>query len=150
MNPDPKKYEILLVEDSPSDVLIIREALSEVVFNNNLVVVENGVAAVDYLSCRGSYKGSQRPDLILLDINLPKKNGREVLSEIKCDPNLKKIPVVVLTTSNSRSDIEDAYQLNANCYVVKPIDFEKFIQVVQSICNFWFNIVSLPTGEEGE
>ncbi len=150
MNPDPKKYEILLVEDSPSDVLIIREALSEVVFNNNLVVVEDGVAAVDYLSCRGSYKGSQRPDLILLDINLPKKNGREVLSEIKCDPNLKKIPVVVLTTSNSRSDIEDAYQLNANCYVVKPIDFEKFIQVVQSICNFWFNIVSLPTGEEGE
>ncbi len=150
MNPDPKKYEILLVEDSPSDVLIIREALSEVVFNNNLVVVENGVAAVDYLSCRGSYKGSQRPDLILLDINLPKKNGREVLSEIKCDPNLKKIPVVVLTTSNSRSDIEDAYQLNANCYVVKPIDFDKFIEVVQSICNFWFNIVSLPTGEEGE
>ena len=108
------------------------------------------MAAVDYLSCRGSYKGSPRPDLILLDINLPKKNGREVLSEIKCDPNLKKIPVVVLTTSNSRSDIEDAYQLNANCYVVKPIDFEKFIQVVQSICNFWFNIVSLPTGEEGE
>jgi len=120
-----------------------------VVFNNNLVVVDDGVAAVDYLYSRGSYKGFPLPDLILLDINLPKKNGREVLSEIKCNPYLKKIPVVVLTTSNSRNDIEDAYQLNANCYVVKPIDFEKFIEVVQSICNFWFNIVSLPAGEEG-
>lgn len=149
MNQDPKIFDILLVEDSPSDVLIIREALSEVDINNNLIVVEDGVAAVDYLYQRGLFAGSQRPDLILLDINLPRKNGREVLVEIKSDLDLKKIPVVVLTTSNSYKDIEDAYQLNANCYVVKPIDIDNFIEVVQSIRNFWFNIVSLPTGAEG-
>ena len=139
-----KPIEILLVEDSPADILITREAFADAKLLNTLHVVEDGVKALEFLRREGSYASSPRPDLILLDLNLPRKNGREVLAEIKGDSEFKSIPVVILTTSNADEDILKAYDLHANCYVVKPVGFDNFLKAVQSIQNFWFSIVVLP------
>ena len=140
----PKHIEILLVEDSPADVLLTREAFEQNKILNSLHVAEDGVQAMDFLHKRGAYASAPRPDLILLDLNLPRKNGREVLAEIKTDPELRKIPIVVLTTSSAEEDILKAYDLNANCYVVKPVGFDNFMEAIQSIRHFWFSIVTLP------
>ncbi len=136
--------EILLVEDSPSDVLMTREALAGAKLLNNLHVVEDGVEAIEFLRNRGRHATAPRPHLILLDLNLPKKSGREVLSEIKSDPGLKMIPVVVLTTSKAEEDVLQSYGLHANCYVTKPVEFSSFATVIQSIEKFWFSVVTLP------
>ncbi len=143
----PKSIEILLVEDSPTDVLIAREALAEARIINTIHVTEDGVEAMQFLRREGQYTNAVRPDLILLDLNLPRKNGREVLAEVKSDELLKSIPVVVLTTSEAEEDVLRSYDLHANCYVVKPVGFENFVNAVRSISDFWFNIVTLPTGE---
>lgn len=139
-----KPIEMLLVEDSPADVLITREALTQAKVWNVMHVVEDGVEAMAFLHREGAYKAAPRPDLIVLDLNLPRKNGREVLAEIKSDPALATIPVVVLTTSKADEDIFRAYDLHANCYVVKPLDFGNFVEVVRSIEHFWLSIVTLP------
>jgi CheY-like chemotaxis protein len=145
MRPDAlKPVEILLVEDSPTDVLLAKEALAYSKIVNNLHTASDGVEAIAFLRREGKYKDAPRPGLILLDLNLPKKDGREVLSDIKTDEKLKRIPVVVLTTSKSEADILKAYGLHANCYIVKPVDFEKFAEVVRNIENFWFSVVTLP------
>ena len=140
-----KPIEILLVEDSPADVIITQEAFREARLLNEIHVVEDGVQAMEFMRRQGNYASAPRPDLILLDLNLPRKSGREVLAEIKNDPQLKSIPVVVLTTSSADEDILKAYDLHANCYVVKPVGFENFLKAVQSIRNFWFSVVSLPS-----
>jgi two-component system, chemotaxis family, response regulator Rcp1 len=142
-----KPIEILLVEDSPADVLIAREALGEAKLLNTIHVAEDGVEAMDFLCKRGKFASAPRPDLILLDLNLPRKSGREVLEEIKADKSLKSIPVVVLTTSSAEEDILRSYDLHANCYVVKPVEFDSFVKAVQSIQHFWFSIVTLPHKE---
>ena len=139
-----KPIEILLVEDNPGDVRLTMEALKENKVSNNLHVVSDGVAALKFLNREETYVDVPRPDLILLDLNLPKKDGREVLAEIKSDDTLRRIPVVVLTTSQAEEDISKAYDLYANCYVTKPVDLEKFITVVKSIEDFWVTIVKLP------
>jgi chemotaxis family two-component system response regulator Rcp1 len=139
-----KPVEILLVEDNPGDVRLTIEGLKEGKVNNNLYVVEDGVEAIAFLRREGKYSEAVRPDLILLDLNLPKKDGREVLTEIKADKDLRTIPVVVLTTSEAEQDILKAYTLHANCYITKPVDLEQFISVVSSIEDFWFTIVKLP------
>lgn len=136
--------EILLVEDNPADVRLTKEALKEAKVRNNLSVVEDGVEAMEFLSQQGKYADAPRPDLILLDLNLPKKDGREVLEEIKQDSSLKRIPVVVLTTSQAEEDILRTYNLHANCYVTKPVDLDQFITIVKSIEDFWLTIVKLP------
>lgn len=139
-----KPIEILLVEDSPSDAALTREALEAGKIANNLNHVVNGVAAMEYLRRQGKFAKAPRPDLIMLDLNLPRKDGREVLRELKDDPSLKIIPVIVLTTSHSDEDILRSYELNANCYITKPVDFQHFIDVVKSIENFWLSVVTLP------
>jgi len=136
--------EILLVEDNPGDVRLTIEGLKEGKVKNNLHVVGDGVEALAFLRKEGKYGDAVRPDLILLDWNLPKKNGREVLTEIKEDEVLRHIPVVVLTTSKAEQDILKAYSLHANCYITKPVDLDQFIAVVESIEDFWFTIVKLP------
>ncbi|WP_028583115.1 response regulator [Desulfogranum mediterraneum] len=136
--------EILLVEDNPGDVRLTVEGLKEGKVKNNLHVVADGVEALAFLRKEGQYGDAIRPDLILLDLNLPKKDGREVLTEIKSDPDLAHIPVVVLTTSKAEQDILKAYSLHANCYITKPVDLDQFISVVESIEDFWFTIVKLP------
>jgi chemotaxis family two-component system response regulator Rcp1 len=136
---------ILLVEDNPGDVRLTKEALKEAKVRNSLSVVEDGVAAMNFLRCEGEYADVERPDLILLDLNLPKKDGREVLEEIKRDPALKRIPIVVLTTSRAEQDILQSYDLHANCYVTKPVDLDQFINIVKSIEDFWLTIVRLPS-----
>jgi CheY-like chemotaxis protein len=136
--------EILLIEDNPGDVRLTIEALKEGKIINNLNVVYDGIEAIKYLRKRGKYENKPRPELILLDLNLPKKDGREVLAEIKQDDDLKRIPVVILTTSNAEEDILKTYQLHANCYISKPVDMEQFIKVVKSVGDFWFSIVKLP------
>lgn len=141
----PRFIEILLVEDSPADILLTREAFKNNKIVNEIHVAENGIQALDFLYRRGKYASAPRPDLILLDLNLPRKNGREVLAEIKSDPGLRAIPVVVLTTSSDDEDILKAYNLNANCYVVKPVGFENFMKAMQSIRHFWFSVVALPS-----
>jgi len=141
----PKYIEILLVEDSPADVLITQEAFHEARLLNEIHVVEDGAQAMEFLRRKGAYASAPRPDLILLDLNLPRKNGREVLAEIKADEELRSIPVIVLTTSSAEEDILRAYDLHANCYVVKPVGFENFLKAVQSIRNFWFSVVALPS-----
>ena len=147
MNPhELKPVDILLVEDSPTDVLLAREALESSRIVNNLHIVSNGVDAIRFLRREEKYTAAPRPGLILLDLNLPKKDGREVLAEIKSDEALKRIPVVVLTTSKSEADILKAYGLHANCCIVKPVDFEKFAEVVKNIESFWFAVVTLPGG----
>jgi CheY-like chemotaxis protein len=141
---ETKPIEILLVEDSPSDTALTIEALKVGKIVNNLNCVEDGVEAMDYLRRRGKYANAVRPDLIMLDLNLPRKDGREVLKEMKSDPALKTIPVIVLTTSNSDRDVLQSYEFNANCYIIKPVDFEHFIKVVRSVENFWLTVVTLP------
>jgi len=138
--------EILLVEDNQADVRLTVEALKESKVRNRLWVVEDGVDALDFLHQRGRHADAPRPDMILLDLNLPRKDGRQVLEEIKADPSLRKIPVVVLTTSSSGEDVLRAYDLHANCYITKPVDFERFMQVVRSIEGFWLTVVKLPNG----
>ena len=136
--------EILLVEDNPGDVRLTKEALKEGRFANLINVAVDGFEAMAFLRREGKYANASRPDLILLDLNLPKKNGREVLAEIKADSDLKRIPVVVLTSSQAEKDIVATYNLHANCYITKPVDFEQFICVVRSIEDFWFAVVKLP------
>lgn len=140
----PRFIEILLVEDSPADILLTREAFKNNKLVNEIHVVEDGIQAMDFLYRRGKHASAPRPDLILLDLNLPRKNGREVLAEIKADEDLRSIPIVVLTTSDDDEDILKAYNLNANCYVVKPVGFENFMKAMQSIRHFWFSVVTLP------
>lgn len=139
-----KAVEILLVEDNPVDVLMAREALGDAKLNNRLHVVEDGEEAMDFLLRRDKHLDAPIPDLILLDLNLPKKSGREVLEEIKRTPALLHIPVVVLTTSEENRDILLTYDLHANCFITKPVDMEQFIQVVKSIEGFWFSVAQLP------
>lgn len=136
--------EVLLVEDNPGDVRLTKEALKEAKMINHLTVLKDGVEALTFLRREGQYANAPRPHLILLDLNLPKKDGREVLAEIKDDEKLKRIPVVVLTTSQNEQDVLKTYNLHANCYVTKPMDFEQFITVVKSIEDFWLGIVVLP------
>ena len=136
--------EILLVEDNPGDVRLTKEALREGKVYSNLHTVKDGVEAMEFLRRQGKFKGVPRPDIILLDLNLPKKDGREVLEEIKTDEELKRIPVVVLTTSKAEEDVLRTYNLHANCYVTKPVDLEKFMVVVKSIDIFWLTVVTLP------
>ncbi|HSW08310.1 response regulator [Aquabacterium sp.] len=140
-----RAIEILMVEDNPGDVRLTREAFKDGRIWNRLHVVEDGLAALDFLYRRGTHADAPRPDLILLDLNLPRMDGREVLSVIKADPLLRIIPVVVLTTSQAEEDVLRAYHLSANCYVTKPVDFEQFIRVVQAIENFWLTVVRLPS-----
>ena len=140
-----REIEILLVEDNPGDARLTTEALKEAKVRNKLIHLADGIEALAYLRRQGKYAKAQRPDLILLDLNLPRKDGREVLAEIKADPELKRIPVVVLTTSQAEEDILRAYNLNANCYISKPVDLEQFIKVVRTIKDFWLTIVKLPT-----
>lgn len=143
-NPDGRPIEILLVEDSPSDTELTQEALREAKVRNHLSTVEDGVQAMDFLRRRGVYVVAPKPDLVMLDLNLPRKDGREVLAEIKEDPELKTIPVVVLTTSQAEQDVLRAYHLHANCYITKPVDFEQFLQAIRSIESFWLLVVTLP------
>lgn len=142
-----KPIEILLVEDSPADVLITREALQQARVLNTIHVVEDGIQAMAYLRREPPYADAERPDLILLDLNLPRKNGQEVLQEIKTDAGLKKIPVIVLTTSQNEKDVLAAYNWHANCYMVKPVGFNNFVEAVQSINQFWLTYVALPPEE---
>ena len=136
--------EVLLVEDNPGDARLTLEALKEGKVLNRVSVVPDGVEAMAFLRRQGPYADVPRPDLILLDLNLPKKDGREVLAEIKADPGLKRIPVVILTTSQAEEDIARTYDLHANCYVTKPVDLDKFLEVVRSIEDFWLAFVQLP------
>jgi CheY-like chemotaxis protein len=145
MYPVGERIEILLVEDDPGDTLMIREAFEDNKITNNLTALTDGVQAVDYLHQRGEYVGATRPDLILLDLNLPLKDGREVLAEIKEHDELRVIPIVVLTTSAAEEDILRSYQLHANAYVTKPVDFERFIEVVRQIDEFFVSVVKLPS-----
>ena len=146
MTEETKPVEILLVEDSPTDALLAKEALEYSKVRNRLHVAVDGVEAMEFLRRQGKHANARRPDLILLDLNLPKKDGREVLREIKNDAQLSLIPVVVLTTSTAEADVLKTYGLHANCYIVKPVDFEKFADVVKAIENFWFVVVTLPPG----
>jgi CheY-like chemotaxis protein len=139
-----RPVEILLVEDNPGDVRLTVEALKDGKVLNRLNVVEDGVAALDYLYMKAPYADAHRPDLILLDLNLPKRNGREILATIKSDEALKTIPVVILTTSQAEEDVLRAYSLHANCYISKPVGFEHFTHIVRSIELFWLTIVQLP------
>jgi two-component system, chemotaxis family, response regulator Rcp1 len=139
-----KPVEVLLVEDNTGDVRLTLEAMKEGKVINNLSIASDGVEAMAFLRKEGRYKEAVRPDIILLDLNLPRKDGREVLAEIKADPSLRLIPVVVLTTSQADEDILRTYNLHANCYVTKPVDLEQFINVVKSINDFWFSVVKLP------
>ena len=143
-----RPVEILLVEDNPGDERLTREALKEGKVYSNLHWVKDGVEAMEFLRRQGKHASAPRPDIILLDLNLPKKDGREVLQDIKNDPELKRIPVVVLTTSKAEEDVLRTYDLHANCYVTKPVDLEKFIVVVKSIDVFWLTVVTLPPNGE--
>jgi two-component system, chemotaxis family, response regulator Rcp1 len=136
--------EILLIEDNPGDVRLTVEALREGKVRNNLHVATDGVEALQFLRRGGPFAGAPRPDMILLDLNLPRKDGREVLSEIKADPDLRRIPIVVLTTSKAESDVLRSYDLHANCYITKPVDVDAFFAVVRSIDSFWLAVVRLP------
>ncbi len=144
----PQPVDILLVEDNAGDVRLTREVLKDSKVSNNLIVAANGQEALDCLRKQGKYIGTTRPDLILLDLNLPVKDGREVLAQIKADPDLKRIPVVILTTSKAEEDIMKSYNLHANCYVTKPVDLEQFIKVVKSLEDFWLAIVKLPNHKQ--
>jgi CheY-like chemotaxis protein len=145
--PNAKPIDVLLVEDDPGDTLMIREAFEDNKVRNRLSAVTDGVQALEFLRREGEHAGAPRPDLILLDLNLPRKDGREVLAEIKADENLRTIPVVILTTSQAEEDVLRSYNLHANAYVTKPVDFERFIEVVRQIDNFFVTVVTLPNGE---
>jgi two-component system response regulator len=149
-DPVPVPIEILVVDDNPGDVQLIVEALEDAKLANQLHAVGDGVAAMAFLRRETPYQNVPRPNLILLDLNLPKKDGRAVLKEIKADPDLREIPVVVLTTSRADADIVKAYNLNANCYITKPVDFEQFINLLRAIDHFWFTIVTLPPKRAGQ
>jgi CheY-like chemotaxis protein len=136
--------QILLVEDNPGDIRLTREALKDSKVRNDLHLVQDGVEAMAFLHRSGAYADVPRPDIILLDLNLPRKDGRRVLQEIKADDVLRRIPVVVLTTSDDEHDILRSYELHANCYITKPIDLKQFVTIVKTIENFWFQIVKLP------
>ncbi|MFA7430079.1 MAG: response regulator [Rhodospirillaceae bacterium] len=136
--------EILLIEDNPGDARLATEAFKEGRVQTRLHVVQDGVEAMTFLRNQGPYESAPRPDIVLLDLNLPRKDGREVLAEIKQDDALRRIPVIVLTTSQAESDISRSYDLHANCYIVKPVDFDRFIDVVKGIEDFWCNLVKLP------
>ncbi len=146
MNTEPmgRPVEILLVEDNPGDVRLTQENFKESKIRNNMCVVNDGVEALAFLRREGQYGDALRPDVILLDLNLPRKDGREVLKEIKADPELRRIPVVILTISSADEDIIRSYDLHANCYITKPIDLEQFGKVVKSISDFWLTMVKLP------
>ncbi len=139
-----RPIEVLLVEDSPGDVRLTEEALKEGKVRNNLNVVMDGVEAMAYLRREGRYASAIRPDIVLLDLNMPKKDGREVLAEMKSDHRLRRIPVVILTTSEAEQDILKTYDLHANCYITKPVDLDQFISLVKSVEDFWLTIVKLP------
>ena len=141
---NPRLFEVLLVEDNPGDVQLTRIALEESKLAIHLNVVHDGVEALAYLRKCPQYNQAPQIDLVLLDLNLPKKDGREVLAEMKADPYLRRIPVVILTTSEAEEDILKTYNQHANCYIVKPVDFHQFVRIVQSIGNFWFTLVKLP------
>lgn len=143
-----RAIEILLVEDNPGDVLLTKEAMKDAKVSNSLHVVGNGLEALEFLRREGRFQEAPTPDLVLLDLNLPRKNGREVLQEMKSEEGLRSIPVVVLTTSEAHRDIIESYNLQANCYITKPVDFEQFRKVVASIEQFWFTLVKLPTKSE--
>lgn len=145
MTEDVRLAEILLVEDNEGDIELTREAFEEAKFRNNLHIAEDGDVALDYLFKRNGNEDAITPDIILLDLNLPSTDGKEVLEVIKADPLLKRIPVIVLTSSQADKDIVESYDLHANCYIVKPINAMKFIDVVKSVENFWIDIVCLPT-----
>jgi CheY-like chemotaxis protein len=142
--------EILMVEDSPGDVRLTREALRDAKMLNHISVAEDGVEAMAFLRREGSYADAPRPDLIFLDLNLPRKDGREVLAEIKSDPALADIPIVVLTTSEAEQDVLRSYQLHANCYVTKPVDLDQFMTVIKSVESFWLTIARLPSRNQSE
>jgi CheY-like chemotaxis protein len=144
MTPHAEPVEILLVEDDPGDVLMTREALAESKVLNNLTVVSNGEEALRYLLQEGEYAGAVRPDLVLLDLNLPRVDGREVLARVKADERLRTIPVVILTTSEAEEDVLRSYQLHANAYVTKPVDFESFVDVIRQVDDFFISVVRLP------
>jgi CheY-like chemotaxis protein len=139
-----KSITILMAEDNATDVMLTKEALAHAKVINTLHVVDDGIEALDFLHRRGKHGKAPVPDLILLDLNMPRKNGQEVLAEIKADEKLKHIPVVILTTSKAEEDVVKAYGLHANCYVIKPVDFDVFAEVVRSIQQFWFSVVTLP------
>ena len=141
---DAKPMEVLLVEDSAGDVRLTREALKDAKVHVNLHIASDGIEAMAFLNREGTHQNNPRPDLILLDLNLPKKDGREVLQEIKGNLTLKSIPVVILTTSESEADILRSYLLHANCYITKPVDLDGFLKVVKSIDSFWLSVVKLP------
>jgi CheY-like chemotaxis protein len=144
MNENNRPIEILLVEDNPGDARLAMEGFREGKLVNNLSVAKDGVEALDFLHRRESFEDAPRPDLILLDLNLPKKDGREVLSEIKQAPDLRRIPVVVMTTSEAQEDIARSYDLQVNCYVTKPLDLDLFLEAIHSIEDFWLTTVTLP------
>ena len=144
MNDYVPSIDVLLVEDDPGDVLLTKEAFADNKVHNNLNVVNDGEEAVAYLRREGPYGDARRPDLVLLDLNLPRKDGREVLREIKADPELRAIPIVVLTTSEADEDILQTYDLHANAYVTKPVDFDQFIKIVRQIDDFFVSVVKLP------
>jgi CheY-like chemotaxis protein len=139
-----KPIDILLIEDNPGDVRLVVESLKDSKVRNSMSVVEDGEAAMSFLRRDGQYADAMRPDLILLDLNLPKKNGREVLAEFKADPDLKRIPVVVITSSSADEDVMAAYNNSANCYVTKPVDLKRFVKVVKTIEEFWLKTARLP------
>lgn len=141
---DMRPIEILLVEDNPGDVRLTQEALGEAKVRNNLAVARDGVEALSYLRREPPFQDATRPDMVLLDLNLPRKDGREVLAEIKADPDLRRLPVVVLTTSSAEKDVLESYNLYANCYITKPVDLDQFVGIVSSIEDFWLTIVKLP------
>ena len=143
-----KLVEILLVEDSRMDIRLTQEALREGKLNNNLHIVMDGEDAMPFLRQEGQFHNAPKPDIILLDLNLPRKDGREVLAEIKADPNLRRIPVIILTTSQAEEDIIKSYNLHVNCYVVKPVDMHQFIDAIKSIGDFWLSVVALPSDTE--
>ena len=140
----PKVMQILLVEDNPGDIRLTQEALKEGSIKNVLNVVKDGVEALDYLKKKGKFMNNPTPDIILLDLNLPRKDGREVLAEIKADEYLKLIPVIILTTSDADQDIIRSYKLHANCFITKPVDLDQFIFIIRQIETFWFTVVKLP------
>lgn len=140
-----KPVDMLLVEDNPGDARLAKEALKDAKVHNNLYWVQDGVEAIAFLRREDNYSEAPRPDVILLDLNLPKKDGREVLADIKADEDLRSIPVVILTVSGAEEDILKTYDLHANCYIQKPLDLEQFVEVVKSIRDFWLTIVKLPT-----
>lgn len=139
-----RELVILLIEDNPGDVLLTREALKDAKFHNSLSVARDGVEAMEFLRRQGKFENAPRPDLILLDLNMPRKNGSEVLAELKGDPDLRLIPVVILTSSEAQADVLGAYQNHANCYITKPVDLDQMVKLIHAIDGFWLSVVKLP------